>query len=889
MMSHERSRHERERKVEALVAFATTLSRRLHRHLSPPVATAASSTSDEESPESLTDIVPALSTHLTTTFPLAVPTAVVLAKRDTLDRLATEIWNAATRLGREREQHAEGQTRIDKKVLCKVRAFAVLVLDAAAACDSSGKGKGKVGDGNEGTLVDKGVRVLKVALKVVRSCVEVGMVEEGGLLRVLECAAGWEGRLEGLVEGLKRDGDADVGMVDVDMMEVVGRLRAEYWILRMVHAWKQARLDLAEHMFSKSGLEPNRLTADTGDMLTDTLFEIGRDLFRKGQYEDAVKWLDRAYDIIGEQNVEELDHDAVELRLAILNFLVRACLKVNTAESQDKARGIVDLLELDHGDKMVVHLLKLDVISADQELDVEQYYNVVVRMIRSIVLTDTNFKTIMHHAHIIKGKSPELACKALDKLLHDKLFQHENPQWIEKVTVTQIWILANSGDDQPSEFLTDLLNIVLQNSRPFDAPATHASQTILWKKIETLYSHGKYVESEAWCEIALHPLFTKAGESNKAKISRKVILCALSRQEHNTARKVFFEMPEKERNNPMTRFLMYKSAIRDQQPEFAAECLDTIKAQGLRDQKSAIAALQKALEKYDYGAPVAIHLPALLRSTIRLLVNQLSASSDINEEAMKELLRYELESALKRRDWDSLDTLWDECFDIPDSGTGTKETGGSWYTRHLETLADLALVIHADLTKAQPSSSASTTTTTATHRARILGVLQRIVNQSCSSGTIGSSRSDDAAVHLSRWIRCLFKLSIDNSHALDDPDAIPLQCIEQATNVISSSLSSSIAGAVQRERGKGVDENDGGGGSHCYPQIEAEWLASTAFNRAIDFFCAGNDARCKVWAEKAMELARAAEQRTGRGEVERRERGLYAVLMDRYKGLLRWE
>lgn len=830
-------------------------------------------------------------------------------------------------------------------------------------------------------------------------------------------------------------------------------------------------------MFSKSGLEPSRLTADTADMLTDTLFEIGRDVFKKSQYEDAVKWLDRAYDIIGERNVEELDHDAVELRLAILNFLVRACLKMNTAESQDKARGIVDLLEMDHGDKMVVHLLKLDVISADQELEVEQYYNVVVRMIRSIVLTDTNFKTIMHHAHIIKGKSPELACKALDKLLHDKLFQHENPQWIEKVAVTQIWILATSGDNQPPESLTDLLNVVLQNSRPFDAPATHASQTILWKKIETLYSEAKYAESEAWCEIALHPLFTKAGESNKAKISRKVILCALSRQEHNTARKVFFEMPEKERNNPMTRFLMYKSAIRDQQPEFAAECLEAIskqpgsdctllyacvvEAQELRDQKSAIAALQKALEKYDYGAPVAIHLPALLRSTIRLLVNQLNASSDINEAAMKEvckvfegavvqatrdqapqpnkdqsepiftekelewfsrnsynialkycgsmhpanllcllddciqfigllqkaspktsrgastpdlilrlllchylascaavvlarstdsvpesltayatvsrhacsfrttvapllhastttnnnstsgnisqpidlgaatktdlaakraqLLRYELESALKRRDWDSLDILWDECFDISDSGPGTKEMGGSWYTRHLETLADLALVIYADLTKTQPSSSTSTATT-ATHRARILGVLQRIVNQSCSSGTI-RSRSDGAAVHLSRWIRCLFKLSIDNSHALDDPDAIPLQCIEQATNVISSSLSSSIAGAARRERGNdgGGDKEDETNGSHCYPQIEAEWLASTAFNRAIDFFCAGNDARCKVWAEKAMGLARVAEQRTGRGDGEGRERGLYAVLMDRYKGLLRWE
>ncbi|KAL1647429.1 sporulation-specific protein 22 [Diplodia intermedia] len=771
---------------------------------------------------------------------------------------------------------------------------------------------------------------------------------------------------------------------------LVGTFIAQYF------AWKQSRLDLAEHMFSKSDLEPYRLAADTADMLTDTLFEIGRDMFSKRQYEDAVRWLDRAYDLIGERNIEELDHDAVELRLAILNFLVRACLKMNTTKSREKARGIVDLLDFDYGDKMVVHLLKLDVISSDPELEVEQYYSVVVRMIRSIVLTDANFRTVMHHAHIIKGKSPELACKALDKLLHEKLFSHENHQWIEKVAVTQIWILADSGDAQPPESLVGLLEAVLQNSRPFDAPATHAAQTILWKKIETLYSQAKYLESESWCNVALHTLFAKAGDSNKAKISRKIILCALSRQEHNNARKVFFQMPENERNNPMTRYLMYKSAIRDQQPDLAAECLDAIEAQELRDQQSAIVALQKALEKYDYGAPTGVHLPALLRSTIRLLVNQMSASSDFEEDALKEvckvfegaavqatkdrtprpdkeqsepiftekelewfsrnsynlalkhcgsahpehllclldkciqfvgllqtalsktnsatkadlaakraqLLRYELESALKRSDWDGLDALWDECFDNPldAAGSGAKESRSSWYTRHLETLADLALVIQSELSKADTSSASTTTTTTRTHRARVLGVLQRIVNQSCS-GSIGTGNGrPGAVVHLARWIRCLFQLSIDSSNALEDPDAIPLQCIGQATSLISASSSSSSTTGARREMNRGAsgdgyedyDEARGGGGgsgSHQrYPRIEAEWLASTAFNRGIDFYSAGDDARYKVWADKAIGLARVAEeQRAGGGRQRREPGGLYGTLMERSKGLLRWD
>lgn len=55
--------------------------------------------------------------------------------------------------------------------------------------------------------------------------------------------------------------------------------------------------------------------------LADTLYEIGKDLFTKKQYETAVRWLGRAYDVLSEQEQEMLSHNAIELRLAIMQLL----------------------------------------------------------------------------------------------------------------------------------------------------------------------------------------------------------------------------------------------------------------------------------------------------------------------------------------------------------------------------------------------------------------------------------------------------------------------------------------------------------------------------------------------------------------------------------------
>lgn len=139
--------------------------------------------------------------------------------------------------------------------------------------------------------------------------------------------------------------------------------------------------------------------------------------------------------------------------------------------------------------------------------------------------------------------------------------------------------------------------------------------------------------TEKWCRLALHQIFERSGELNKARIVRKLLLCAYAKQDFGNAREIYGTMSEVARNEPMTRFLMYKIAIRCKESEVAAECLDAIgstckdptllyacvlDAQRMGDRPQTLAALQLVLDKFSYGAPNSIHLPSLLRLTIGL-------------------------------------------------------------------------------------------------------------------------------------------------------------------------------------------------------------------------------------------------------------------------------
>lgn len=80
-------------------------------------------------------------------------------------------------------------------------------------------------------------------------------------------------------------------------------------------------MDTAEHMFAKSKQLFSAMRSSTAESLADVMYEMGRDLLSKRNYELAVRWLERAYDVLGEQDMEVLGPEAGELRQGIMQTI----------------------------------------------------------------------------------------------------------------------------------------------------------------------------------------------------------------------------------------------------------------------------------------------------------------------------------------------------------------------------------------------------------------------------------------------------------------------------------------------------------------------------------------------------------------------------------------
>jgi hypothetical protein len=80
-------------------------------------------------------------------------------------------------------------------------------------------------------------------------------------------------------------------------------------------------MDTAEHMFTKCKQLTSALTPTTAETLADLLYEIGKDALTKRNYEVAARWLERAYDVLGEQDLDMLSPEVGELRLSAMQSI----------------------------------------------------------------------------------------------------------------------------------------------------------------------------------------------------------------------------------------------------------------------------------------------------------------------------------------------------------------------------------------------------------------------------------------------------------------------------------------------------------------------------------------------------------------------------------------
>lgn len=235
-------------------------------------------------------------------------------------------------------------------------------------------------------------------------------------------------------------------------------------------------------MLRKAGDLLTNLDATLSENLADTFFDIGRAFLPKKEFQMAVKWLERAYEIIDAQDIEKLSRDGVELRLAILQAYIQALVGTKTRDNLRRAEDLVAYVETELGDKPVLLLLGLELLQSapGEEFDSLAYESVLHRMIKSFNFTEEHFKFVLHHARWLHDRSAALGCSVMDDLIATKILPSEKGEWIEKALVLRVFMATSqSGIIENCIELGDLLAKVKETlSEPIQPPAAAAAQSV---------------------------------------------------------------------------------------------------------------------------------------------------------------------------------------------------------------------------------------------------------------------------------------------------------------------------------------------------------------------------------------------------------------------------
>ncbi|KAL8734705.1 MAG: hypothetical protein Q9166_001361 [cf. Caloplaca sp. 2 TL-2023] len=545
------------RRLESTIAFAATLEKSLR-----------------NAAETLPLLTNTLSEQIDSIALIA--TSALANKTRDLDERGTRIWNLTSKLK-------------DDAKLANIAGFcsSSARLCAADRCRCSSKSEYVSSIILVSVLtvcITDDIRVLRAALKASKYCL------------VIERAAFYEQRLQKISQ-----------RKNIRNLEPsIRRLSSEYHVLRIILAWRQERLDLAEIWLANLSPERYVLEAIIAEQMADVLFEIGRDQAKKQAYKSALGWLHRAHDILADQNPKDLSADASEVRSCIRHNTVRVLLKEPSEENVSRAWNIIHELEGEAGNSVVVWLLKLDLLSIDRSAT-HDYFEVLIHIVRQIQISDANMTTILHHVHKLRQQNARLAHTVLAALLEERLLTMNEMVWVEKTMVTMIWNCTTSQDlEDSTDALEELLDaIAAKTDTALGTSATHAAQILILKRVETAYSQEDYDHADIWCRLALHNVFGSSGTSNIGKLQRSI---------HSGAD----EEPTKDST------LLYACVL---------------EAQKNGDRLQVILALSRVLKKIDYQATPGLQLPALLRLAARMLMQELENGQTQDENCIDELCK----------------------------------------------------------------------------------------------------------------------------------------------------------------------------------------------------------------------------------------------------------
>ncbi|KAG5745521.1 hypothetical protein H9Q70_011785 [Fusarium xylarioides] len=537
-----------------------------------------------------------------------------------LKDIGRKLWNECIKERRRRDNLLQSASRTQLLVRTRVLAF---LAHALAREHRRGKRRDNM---------EEIVYMVGLSLTLARVCVESSDLD-GALLSMAK-AADYIDRLK-KIDNLTAEDSAQVQKIE-----------AEYLTMRCALSWKQGRLDVAEHMYAKADDLLHNLDPTSAEHLADTFHGIGGDLLSRGDNEMALKWLQRALELINGQAPERLSTEGLELRISIHHELIQAFLATGSQDGLQEAENLVSHVESEIGDKPVVLHWRLEILqrSPSEIFNADACTSILRRMIRSLDLSDAGLGFLLHGISELRIRGPRLAIGLMDELLLRKLMPSRNMDWIGKAIVRRVWMGTMEADASVSVAeLTQTMDQLVQEAGQCDVEASTAALSLIWKKLDTSYSKKQYKESQLWCQAALHSIFANSGEACQE--------AALS---------AFHWMPRSIQDEPLTRYLMFRVSLLNWDHDLGRQCVEFLgnfaeksqcrdilyacirDAQHVGDKLMTLEALKAVAETFDDEGSLTINLPSILRCTIRLihsLESQEGSDGDPSSELAEETCR----------------------------------------------------------------------------------------------------------------------------------------------------------------------------------------------------------------------------------------------------------
>lgn len=194
------------------------------------------------------------------------------------------------------------------------------------------------------------------------------------------------------------------------------------------------------------------------------------------------------------QDLDNLSDDASELQVAIMHAMVKALMADVTEENTRRAWNIIQELDIAHGDRLAVLLLKLDLYGLDQAFPPQEYGDVLQKIVRTVHLTDRNVRTTLHHVHKLRARSPRIGHTILVSLASERLTGSGESAWLEKTLITITWNCTASTDlPDAHDLLKDVFDTSLADTgKAMSQSATHAAQVVRASPFPVDARHSMY-------------------------------------------------------------------------------------------------------------------------------------------------------------------------------------------------------------------------------------------------------------------------------------------------------------------------------------------------------------------------------------------------------------